>query len=159
MNSSGDPVLRPARPEDAEAVRTLTRAAYAPWAALIGREPLPMGFDHAAMIRDHLVDVLWEDGVLIAAIEMVTRSDDLLIENIAVDPGEQGRGLGGRLLAHAELVARSRGLNRVRLYTNSRFATNIALYERRGYERERQEPIADGFVVHMKRDLPPTELR
>ena len=154
MNASGDPQLRPAAPKDADAVRALTRAAYADWAAMLGREPLPMGFDHGAMIRDHIVDGLWESDTLIAVIEMVARGDDLLIENIAVDPGTQGRGLGGRLLAHAEAAARKRGLDCVRLYTNSRFASNIAFYEARGYRREREEPIANGFVVHMRRDLP-----
>lgn len=52
MNATGDTVLRPARPGDAEAVRDLTRAAYAGWAAMLGREPLPMNFDHGAMVRE-----------------------------------------------------------------------------------------------------------
>ena len=34
--------LRRATPRDAEAVRALTRAAYAKWVPLIGREPRPM---------------------------------------------------------------------------------------------------------------------
>jgi len=148
-----DIVLRRARAGDAGAIGQLTRAAYAPWAALIGREPLPMGFDHGAMIRDHLVDGLWRGGALLAVIEMIVRESDLLIENIAVAPTEQGTGLGGRLLGHAETTARSLGRHVVRLYTNSLFASNIALYRRRGYHTERQQTVANGIVVHMMRNL------
>jgi hypothetical protein len=51
VNASGDPLLRSVTTGDTAAVRDLTRAAHAPWAALIGREPLPMTFDHGAMIH------------------------------------------------------------------------------------------------------------
>lgn len=153
MTAAGEPVLRRAVPGDAAAVDALTRAAYAPWAAMLGREPLPMGFDHGAMIRDHLVDGIWQGGDLLAAIEMIARPEDLLIESIAVAPAAQGRGLGGRLLAHAEETAGRAGLAAVRLYTNSRFTSNLAFYEGRGYRREREEALPRGVVIHMVRHL------
>ena len=37
--------FRPARRDDAEAIRDLVRAAYAKWVPLIGREPMPMKED------------------------------------------------------------------------------------------------------------------
>jgi hypothetical protein len=40
--------LRRATPPDAPAVRDLTRAAYAKWVPVLGREPLPMTADYDA---------------------------------------------------------------------------------------------------------------
>jgi len=50
--------LRRATPADATAVRDLTRAAYAKWVPVIGREPGPMNADYDLAIRDHMVDLL-----------------------------------------------------------------------------------------------------
>src|SRR5262249_23499116 len=41
--------LRPAAPAEAAAVRTLLRAAYAPYVEVIGREPAPMTADYEAL--------------------------------------------------------------------------------------------------------------
>ena len=64
-----------------------------------------------------------------------------------------GRGLGRRLMAHAEVVARSLGVAEMRLYTNQRFAENIALYEALGYRITREEEVPVGVVTHMAKDL------
>ncbi|MFO0995346.1 MAG: GNAT family N-acetyltransferase [Alphaproteobacteria bacterium] len=139
--------LRRATSADAVAVRTLTRAAYAKWVPLIGREPLPMTADYDRAIADHIIDLWEEDGQLLALIETVPAMDHLLIENIAVRPDQQGRGIGGRLLRHAERLAVARGLEEVRLYTNAAFASNIAFYAGLGYEVYRRGSIVPGSVT------------
>ena len=120
--------LRRAVPADAVAVQELTRKAYAQWIPVIGREPMPMKADYDAALREHLVDLLYEEGRLAALIETIPQADHLLIENVAVLPALQGRGLGRRLMAHAEALAMSLGLLEMRLYTNKHFATNVRLY-------------------------------
>ena len=140
--------LRRARAEDAGAIRDLTRAAYADWASLIGREPKPMTVDYAAAMLLHRFDLLHAEETLAGLIETVEEGDDLLIENVAVAPVFQGRGLGRRLLAEAEVRAASSGLARLRLYTNARFTKNISLYERLGYAIDRTEDVGVGIVVH-----------
>jgi hypothetical protein len=47
--------MRIAKISDSGAVTELTRMAYAKWATVIGREPLPMKADHAAFIQDNRV--------------------------------------------------------------------------------------------------------
>ena len=145
--------LRAATPADAAAIRTLTRAAYARWVPLIGREPKPMGADYDAAVRNHRIDLIEIDGALAALIEMIPGAAHLLIENLAVAPAMQGRGLGRRLLAHAEAVARDLGVAEIRLYTNQRFAENIALYQRCGYRITQEEVVPVGVVTHMAKPL------
>ena len=145
--------LRTATPADAAAIRGLTRAAYARWVPLIGREPKPMGADYDAAVRAHRIDLLEIDGALAALIEMIPAADHLLVENIAVAPERQGRGLGRRLLAHAEDVAAALGVAEIRLYTNQRFAENIALYRRCGYRVTQEEVLAHGVATHMAKRI------
>ena len=150
----GHITMRRATTADAVAVRDLTRAAYAKWVPILGREPRPMTADYDAALRDHLVDLLRVDGEAVALIEMAPTADHLLIVNVAVVPAEQGRGHGRALMAHAEEVARSLNLREVRLYTNALFAENLRLYSRLGYrvDREEQHPQF-GVAVHMSKRL------
>jgi GNAT superfamily N-acetyltransferase len=89
--------IRPAVLEDAAGIRALTRAAYAKWVALIGREPLPMQADYERAVAEHTIDLLIVDGALAGLVETILRPDHLWIENVAVAPEQQGRGFG-RLL-------------------------------------------------------------
>lgn len=145
--------LRAATEADVDAIRALTREAYGKWVPLIGREPLPMTADYAEAVRKHRIDLVEVGGELVALIEMVPASDHLLIENVAVSPRHQGRGIGRKLLAYAEHVAATLGLKDIRLYTNKRFAENVQLYLRYGYVIDREEPLKDGFLVHMSKNI------
>ena len=148
------PPLRRAALGDAAAVRALTRDAYAKWVPLINREPLPMTADYDRAVSEHLIDLWEEGGELLALIETIPAEDHLLIENVAVRPDQQGRGIGDRLMRHAEALARSLGLDEVRLYTNAAFAENLAFYARRGYREYRRATVAAGSVaVHMKKKI------
>jgi len=114
-----------------------------------------MTADYDVAVCEHVVDMLYLDQELTALIEMCPEADHLLIVNVAVSPGYQGRGYGGALLAHAEEFTRSLGLEEVRLYTNGRFTTNIKLYERVGYKVDREETSSHlGVVVYMSKHLP-----
>ena len=145
---------RRATQADVASVRAVTRAAYAKWVPLIGREPLPMGADYERAVAEHWIDLWEEDGRLVALIEVVPRETHLLIENLAVLPEQQGRGLGDRLLRHAEELALSLGYGEIRLYTNAAFTANLAFYAKRGYREFRRETMVPGSVaVHMHKLL------
>lgn len=77
-------------------------------------------------------------------IVLVPADNYLLLENVAVVPSAQGRGVGGALLRFAEEHARSLGLSEIRLYTNAAMTENLAYYPRRGY-RETGRREQDGF--------------
>lgn len=145
--------LRRAEPADAEAIGALTREAYAKWVPLIGRQPLPMTIDYAEALKAHRFDLLHVGEDLAALIETVADEDQLLVVNVAVRPACQGRGLGVRLMALAEQIAADAGLSGVRLYTNQRFAANIALYASLGYRIDREEALNGGVAVHMSKRI------
>jgi ribosomal protein S18 acetylase RimI-like enzyme len=142
-------VFRRAGPEDAEIVRALTDAAYAKWVPVIGRRPKPMNADHDHAVRTHIVELAYLDGDLAGVIEIIPAADHLLLENLAIAPAHQRKGLGRRLMAHVEALARARGVPTVRLYTNKAFASNLDFYRKLGYTLEREEPIkSGGSLVH-----------
>ena len=146
--------LRRAGPADAEAVRALTRQAYAKWVPLIGREPKPMQADYERAVRGHRVDLAYRDKALAGLIETIAQPDHLLIENVAVAPAWQGRGIGRRLMAHAERLAMALSYRELRLYTNKAFAENVALYLKLGYRIDREEEtLTVGVTVYMSKTV------
>jgi GNAT superfamily N-acetyltransferase len=151
---SGGLSLMPATVEHVDAIRSLTREAYGKWVPVIGREPKPMTADYAEAVRKHRIDLLYLDGELAALIEMIPATDHLLIENVAVRPALQGRGLGRKLLSHAEQVAVLLGCAEIRLYTNKLFAENVRLYQELGYRIDREEVLTGGVAVHMSKPAP-----
>lgn len=115
-----------------------------------------MTANYEQAVASHAIDLLEEGGRPIALIELIPKPSHLLIENVAVLPDRHGCGVGGLLLRHADEIARSLGLNELRLYTNAMFSTNIAFYARRGFEEFLREPHPPGGeVVHMKKPVEP----
>ncbi len=149
--------MRLATMADCSVVEAIVKAAYSHYIQRIGRPPGPMGDDYAALIKDACVYVLdkdftalpsegdsvsavigpWETvgleqgirGVLV----LIPGPDSMLLDNVAVAPEAQGRGLGARMLAFAELAARDAGFQSIRLYTHELMTENIARYTRIGY--------------------------
>ena len=144
-----------ATPEDAEEVVDLLDAAYRAargvegWTGeshlVAGRRAVP------ALVRDELDDpqttmLLARDagGRLLGCCQVVLRPGAGAaagegavgyIGTFAVDPVQQGAGLGGRLLAAAEDEARALGATTAELTVISVRDELIAWYERRGYAR------------------------
>jgi GNAT superfamily N-acetyltransferase len=110
-----------------------------------------MTADYDRAVVEHQLDLLLVDGELAGVIETVDEGDTLLIENVAVSPRFQRQGLGRRLLAHAEQLARDLGRPRIRLLTNQRFEENVLLYRRLGYAIDRQEDLGVAIAVHMSK--------
>lgn len=144
--------IRPATAADVPAVRELVSAAYRHYVPRIGREPAPMRADYAETVVAGRAWVAEADGRLAGLIVLVPRPEYLLLENVAVDPAQQGRGVGSALLAFADERARALGLPEVRLYTNELMTENIAYYPRRGYaETHRTEEHGFRRVFFTKR--------
>jgi GNAT superfamily N-acetyltransferase len=129
---------------DVDALRGIAAAAYQPYVARIGQFPAPMTADYDQTIRSGQTWVAVEDGQVSGFVVLVTQPGCLLVENMAVRPAAQGRGIGGRLLALAEQHARDLGLSEIRLYTYEAMTENLAYYPRRGYTQTHRAD-QDGF--------------
>ncbi len=151
MSSQSMTELTRATSQDAGLIRDLVCAAYAKWIPVIGREPMPMQADYERAIREHQIDMLVIDGTVVALIETMLRPDHLWIENIAVHPDRQGKGLGRQLLAHAERKAAAAGCSEIRLLTSAAFETNVMLYEKAGYVIDKQESFMGRTTVYMSK--------
>lgn len=126
-------MIRKACSDDAAAVAAMVAAAYGPLAARMDKPPAPMLDDYAARIAEGVVDVLEESGALLGMIILADQADALMLENVAVAPTAQGRGVGRRLIEHAEAQAVARGFERIRLYTHVTMTENQAMYTKLGY--------------------------
>jgi len=146
--------IRQATAADISAIAALTRSAYTKWVPVLGREPLPMTADYEAAFGRHRFDLAHIDGTLAGLIETLKVGETLLIENLAISPDYQRQGLGTRLMAHAESLARAQGLRSLTLYTNRRFIGNVELYQRLGFVVTGEVALADGSSrVDMRRSL------
>jgi GNAT superfamily N-acetyltransferase len=73
-------------------------------------------------------------GEIAGILVLLEEEDHLLLDNVAVDPRHQGKGVGRALIDFAEQEARRRSHAEIRLYTHQAMHENIALYPRLGYE-------------------------
>lgn len=151
-------VIRVAGPDQVTQIRDLTLRAYAKWMPITPRVPRPMTADYDLAIQQHRFDCLYQGENMVGLIETVQQGDELLIVNVAIDPGHQGLGLGTQMMRHAEELAKTSELRATRLYTNKLMAENIALYERLGYRIEKEVLHDPGtVVVHMVRPISETD--
>ncbi len=63
-----------------------------------------------------------------------TKKDEFYLANMAVSPGFQGRGIGSRLLEHAQQKAQKAGLKKCSLIVDTENPAAHRLYERFGYQ-------------------------
>lgn len=126
-------VLRRAGAGDAAGLAACVRAAYSPYIERIGRLPGPMLDDYDQVVRDHRAWVIEEGGEVVGGLVLIEKGEGVLLDNVAVLPSRHGKGIGRRLLEHAESEARRLGHGHLDLYTHERMTENVALYARIGY--------------------------
>jgi GNAT superfamily N-acetyltransferase len=147
--------IRNATAGDAERLRAIARAAYSKYVPRIGREPAPMLADYPGEIAAGRVVVLEADGAIGGYMIAWPEAGAYFIDNIGVDPAQQGKGLGRRLIDHAAGEARRLRLPALRLYTNALMSENLAMYAHIGFV-ETHRAFEKGFHrVYMRWELEP----
>jgi ribosomal protein S18 acetylase RimI-like enzyme len=146
-------VLRTAKMADLPGVEACVDAAYRPYIAEIGVAPGPMSDDYRALIAGGHVHVIVDEAAAIVGVfVMFVRDDHILLDNAAIHPQWQNRGLAMRFLDIAMRTARQRAIATLRLYTHAKMSRNRALYRRMGFvETERRtEKGFDRVYMEMK---------
>jgi len=143
--------LRRATMSDLPAIRAVIGAAYARYLARMDKPPAPISRDYGPSVE---AGTTWVAGSPIAAVlTLYPRDDHLYVENIAVDPSAQGRGLGRALMEFAEQEAARRGFSRMALVTHETMTENQAIYARLGYT-ETERRAEDGYRrIYMEKRL------
>lgn len=150
---SEEPAIRPAGIADLAAIKTVVADAYAPYIPRIGQKPGPMLDDYHEHICEDRAFVTEDAEGITGLLVLIPGTDTLLLDNIAVAPRAQGRGLGRTLVSFAERAARNQGHAAISLYTNAAMVENIALYQRLGYT-ETHRAVEKGFArVYMRKTL------
>jgi ribosomal protein S18 acetylase RimI-like enzyme len=150
--TSGPSGLRHATAADLPAIKALIDAAYAKYLTWMDKPPAPMLRDYGPSIED---GTTWVTGSpIMAVLTLYPREDHLLIENIAVHPDAQGRGLGRDLLGFAEREAVRRGLSRMTLVTHEVMTENQAIYAHLGYTEVGRRAENGYRRIYMEKRLP-----
>lgn len=150
--------IRTATPADADRLATVYRSAYA--------ENRRLGFpakagsatatDVEEWIREYHVSVAETGDGLVGGVRLErTDADHVTLSRLGVHEASKGAGVGGRLLEHAERLAREWGYGAVRLTTPEDHPTLPDWYRRRGYERIGDYPLAyrDYDEIRMEKRL------
>jgi len=147
---------------DLPSIERLNAAAYAVYRDRMNRPPAPVVHDYAPEVEAGMAWLIDERGepcepgeLPAGVIVLIPAGDSLLIENIAVAPAAQGRGLGRQLMEFAERQAAVLGFSLLTLYTNEVMVENIAIYTSLGY-RETTRRLVGGYQrVYMEKRLYP----
>ena len=143
--------IRPARQEDLDAVWALARRAVA-WMNDQGNpqwgEDYPTRTLYQGDIARGELYAAWAGELLLgvacintdqspeyAQVDWAVSGPAMVVHRMAVDPQVQGQGVGRRLLAYAEELARSRGLPVMHVDTYSQNHRMQHLFERQGFCR------------------------
>ena len=138
-------LFRPALPTDDACCRMIAEAAYLPYLDRMDRKPAPMNANYKNHIKNDQVFVIEysQTAQVIAFSVIVIKNKIYWLENIAVSPQYQKRGIGKMILFEVEqwLSQRTRSYQ---LYTNVVMHENIEWYKKQGFIQLRQA-LEDGF--------------
>jgi ribosomal protein S18 acetylase RimI-like enzyme len=148
---SEDHSFRRATDRDVPALAELVAAAYGHYVDRIGMQPGPMTQDYTQVVRDREVTVVERDGTIVGLVVLGVDSEGFVVENVAVHPCQQGRGLGRALLELAEKEAARAGFDAVHLYTHEQMTENLALYARIGYVEYDRRFQGDFSLVYLRK--------
>ena len=145
--------IRAATAADVPAIVDIVDRAYRHYIARIGKPPGPMLDDYAARVSEDAVWVLQEGSAIAGILVLLSTPEYLLLDNIAIAPDRQGRGLGRRLLTFTESEALRRGYREIRLYTHQTMIENQRLYASIGYEERGRGSEAGYDRVFMRKPI------
>jgi GNAT superfamily N-acetyltransferase len=129
-------VIRKGELADIDAIKICIDEAYVSYIPRIGKRPASMDADFKPLLREGRVWVLELDRVIVGLMVLMEEPGAFEIRSVAVRPAHQRQGLGGRLMLHAEVLARETGRSMLRLYTNAKIPELVTYYSKLGYHEE-----------------------
>lgn len=119
--------VRRAESDDVREIRAIDAQVYsAPWSEKLTLQEI------TGANRMHFV--IEDSGTIVGHAGLAILDGDAHVTTIAVDPGHQRRGIGGRLLDQLFAAARATGCRALTLEVRVSNAGAIAMYEKHGME-------------------------
>ena len=139
---------------DLREILALQYLAYQSEAALFGSRDIPplkqtLSEVEAEFDRGVILKMLGENGSIIGSVRAYESDGTVYIGKLMVHPDHRRKGLGSRLLAEIEQCFPHR---RYELFTSTRSADNIRLYEKNGYRIFSRKPVSSELeFVYMEK--------
>lgn len=138
------PTLRPMRETDLDVIMRLEESAYPfPWTRGIFRDCLRAGYSMWVQERD---------GGIIGYGVLSFAADEAHVLNLCTALGNEGQGLGQRMLHALLRIARAGGAQRVYLEVRPSNARAITLYDRSGFNEIGRRPRYYPTANHGRED-------
>ncbi|ATW25098.1 GNAT family N-acetyltransferase [Candidatus Formimonas warabiya] len=125
--------IRKASLFDEKEILNCANISYEMYIGRLGKKPQPMLDNYASLIAAGNVYVTEWNGQIVGILVLLDFEDYVLLDNVAVIPSYQGKGIGKSLIKYAENYAVERGVKEIRLYTNVKMVENISIYKKLGY--------------------------
>ena len=139
---------------DLREILALQYLAYQSEAALFGSRDIPplkqtLSEVEAEFDRGVILKMLGENGSIIGSVRAYESDGTVYIGKLMVHPGHRRKGLGSQLLAEIEQCFPHW---RYELFTSTRSADNIRLYEKNGYVIFSRKPVSSELeFVYMEK--------
>lgn len=144
--------IRRAKLSDVMSIEKCVKQSYGHYIKRIGKPPGPMLDDYLDVVRHQtvFVAVLVE---VVGVMVLIRTETGILLDNVAVRPDYQGKGLGKRLIMLAETEAIDLGFEKLDLYTHESMIENIAIYKAFGYTETGRRNERGYSRVYLQKNL------
>ena len=152
------PFIRLAMTTDVPAIKLIARKSFERYVPLIGKPPAPMNANFSGHILKDTVFIAQSEkkqGSVLGYAIVLQRDGEWLLDNIAVSPEAQGRGVGSALIAACKTFLQKRGVQRYHLNTDEAMEQNLTRNPEIGFV-EMARRLEDGFsrIYFIKEMLP-----
>jgi N-acetylglutamate synthase-like GNAT family acetyltransferase len=137
--------VRPVRPSDLPAIHALIGGVFEEYGCTLNLAEDTYLLDPGRYFREHGGEfwVVEESGAIIATIAMVSHDDAGELKCLYVHPSKRRQGLGRRLSEFAIDRIKQAGMERVVLWSDTRFDGAHRLYREMGFEQQGRRELHD----------------
>jgi len=150
--------IRPAKKEEAQALKELIVTAYTPIEAILGRKPRGMLETEEKILKriknKSIFSVLYKNK-LIGTFTIQLNEEFALLEisKVAVIAEMQNKGLGSYIMERAEQMVREKGQREVMIETYDDHTQLVNFYKHRSYQTFSSKVNKGNLVLRMKKRL------
>ena len=152
------PFIRLAMTTDVPAIKLIARKSFERYVPLIGKLPAPMNAYFSGHVLKGTVFIVQSEkkrGSVLGYAIVLHRDGEWLLDNIAVSPEAQGRGVGSALIAACKTFLQKRGVQRYHLHTDEAMEQNLTWNPEIGFvEMARRLEVGFSRIYFTKETVP-----